>query len=106
MLAPPHGSTPPVGSQKGVRWAHFFFLLVTLLLAFYIRCTYPDVAPYPLQTTLLAFADDMAVVTATARQPLPTTPNTTRATKVLHDVTNYVEGNQLLVHNVKLATMV
>ena len=46
------------------------------------------------------------MVTATARQPLPTTPDTTRATKVLHDVTNYLEGYQLLVHNVKSATMV
>ena len=84
----------------------FVFLLVTLPLAFYIRRTYPDVAPYPLRTTLLAFADDMAVVTATARQPLPTTPDNTRANKVLHAVTNYLEGNQLLVHNVKSATMV
>ena len=37
---------------------------------------------------------------------MPTTLDTTRATKVLHDVTNYLEGNQLLVHNVKSATMV
>ena len=36
---------------------------------------------------------------------LPTTPDPTRATKVLHVVTNYLEGNQLLVHNVKSATM-
>ena len=40
------------------------------------------------------------------RQPLPTTPGITRATKVLHAVTNYLEGNQLLVHNLKSATMV
>ena len=84
----------------------FLFLLVTLPLAFYIRRTYPDVAPYPLRTTPLAFADDMAVVTATARQPLSTTPDTTRATKVLHAVTNYLESNQILVHNIKSATMV
>ena len=63
-------------------------------------------APYLLRTTLLVFADDMAVVTATARQPLPTTPDATRATKVLNDVTNYLEGKQLLVHDVKSATMV
>ena len=63
-------------------------------------------APYPLRTTLLLFADDMAVVTATARQPLPTTLDPTRATQVLHVVTTYLEGNQLLVHNVKSATMV
>ena len=63
-------------------------------------------APYPLRTTLLAFADDVAVVTATARQPLPTTPDPARATRVLHAVTTYLEGNQLLVHNVKFATMV
>ena len=82
------------------------FLHVTLPLAFYIRRTYPDVAPYPLRNTLLAFADDMAVVTATARQPLSTTPDPSRATKVLYAVNNYLEGNQLLVHNVKSATMV
>ena len=46
------------------------------------------------------------MVTATARQPLPTTPDSTRATKVLHDVTNDLKSNQLLVHNVKSATMV
>ena len=63
-------------------------------------------APYPLRTTLLAFADDMAVVTATARQPLPTTPDPAKATRVLHVVITYLEGNQLLVHNVKSATMV
>ena len=33
-------------------------------------------------------------------------PDPTRATKVLHAVINYLEGNQLLVHNVKSATMV
>ena len=48
----------------------------------------------------------MAVVTATTRGLLRTTPDTTRAMEVLHDVTNYLEGNQLLVHNVKSATMV
>ena len=64
---------------------------------FYIRRTYPDVAPYPLRTKLLAFANVMAVVTTT---------DPTRATKVLHAVTNYLEGNQLLVHKVKSATVV
>ena len=106
MWAPLHGSSPPVEFRKGVAEDPFFFLLVTLPLAFYIRRTYPDVAPYPLRTTLLAFADDMAVVTATACQPLSTTPDSTRATNVLHTVTNYLEGNQQLVHNVKSATMV
>ena len=48
----------------------------------------------------------MAVVTATARQPLSTTPDTTMATKVLHVVTNYLEGNQLLVQKVNSVTMV
>ena len=104
------GTTPWVlpasGVLQGGAEGPFLFLLVTLPLAFYIRRTYPDVAPYPLRTTLLAFADDMAVVTATARQPLPTTPDTSRATKVLHIVTTYLESNQLLVHNVKSATMV
>ena len=104
------GTTPWVhrtsGVPQGGAEGPLLFLLVTFPLAFYIRRTYPDVAPYPLRTTILAFADDMAVVTATARQPLPTTPDTTRATKVFHDVTNYLEGNQLLVHDVKSATMV
>ena len=63
-------------------------------------------APYPLRTTLLAIADDMLVVTATARQPLSTSLDPTRATKVLQVFTTYPEGNQLLVHNVKFATMV
>ena len=95
------GTSPWVHSTSGVRQGGaegpFLFQLITLPLAFYIRRTYPDVAPYTLRTTLLAFADDMVVVIATARQPLPTTPDTSRATKVLHDVTNYLEGNQLLV---------
>ena len=71
------GTTPWVRLSSAVPHAGaegpFLFLLVTLRLAFYIWRTYPDVAPYPLRTTLLAFADDIAVVTATARQPLPTT---------------------------------
>ena len=104
------GTTPWVHPASGVPQQvaerPFLFLFVTLRLAFYIRRTYPDVAPYPLRTTLLAFADDMAVLTATARQPLSTTPDPTRAAKVLHFVTTYLEGNQLLVHNVKSATMV
>ena len=97
---------PATGVPQGGAEGPFLFLLVTLLLAFYIRRTYPDVPPYPLRIMLLAFADNMAVVTATARRPLPTTPDPTRATKVLHVVTTYLEGNQLLVHNVKSATTV
>ena len=46
------------------------------------------------------------MVTATARQPLWSSLDPIRATQVLHAVTNYLEGNQLLVHNVKSATMV
>ena len=46
------------------------------------------------------------MVTAIARQPLSTSPDPTRTTKVLHVVTNYPGGNQLLVDNVKSATMV
>ena len=95
-------SRVPHGGAEGP----FLLLLVTPPLAFYIRRAYPEVATYPLRTTLLAFADDMAVVTATARQSLSTTTDPTRATKVLHSVTNYLEGNQLLVHTVKSATMV
>ena len=60
----------------------------------------------PLRTALLAFADDMAIVTATARQPLPNALDNIRANKVLHDVTSYLEKNRLLVQNVKSATMV
>ena len=97
---------PASGVPQGGAEGPFLFLLVTLQLALYIRRMYPDVAPYPLRTTLLAFADDMAVVTATARQPLLTTPDPARATRVLDVVTTYLEGNQLLVHNVKSATMV
>ena len=104
------GTNPWVHSASGVLQGGaegpFLFLLVTLPLAFYIRRTYPDVAPYSLRTALLAFADDMAVVTATARRPLSTTPDPIRATKVLHAVTNHLGANQLLVHNVKFATMV
>ena len=104
------GTTPWVhptnGVPQGGAEGPFLFLLVTLPLAFLIRRTYPDVAPYPLRTTLLAFADDMAVVTATARQPLSTTLAPTRATKLAHAVTTYLEGNRLLVHNVKSADMV
>ena len=58
---------PASGVSQGGAEGPILLLLVTLLLAFYIRRTYPDLAPYPLRTTLLAFADDMAVVTATAR---------------------------------------
>ena len=104
------GTTPWVhpasGVPQGGAEGPFLFLLVTLPLAFCIRRTYPDVAPYLLRTTPRAFTDEMAVVTATARQPLSTTPDPIRGTKVLHAVINYLEGNQLLVHNVKSATMV
>ena len=104
------GTTPWVhpasGVPQGGAEGPFLFLIICLWPAFYIRRTYPDMAPYPLRTTLLAFADDMALVTATARQPLSTTPDPTRATKVLHVVTTYLEGNQLLVHNAKSATKV
>ena len=92
----------PQGGAEGP----FLFLLVTLPLAFYIQCTYPDVAPYPLRTTLLAFADDMAVVTTTARPPLRNAADNIRARKVLHDVTSYLENNRPLVHNVHSATIV
>ena len=94
------GTTPWVHSTSGVPQGGaegpFLLLLVTLPLAFYIQLAYPDVA----------FVDDMAVVAATARRPLSTSPVPTRAGKVLHALTNYLKGNQLLVHTVKSATMV
>ena len=65
---------PASGVPQGGAEGPFLFLLVILSLAIYIRRTYPDVSPYPLRTTLLAFADDMAVVTATASQPLSPSP--------------------------------
>ena len=97
---------PASGVPQGGAEGPFLFLLVTLPLASYIRRTYPDVTPYPLRIRLLAFAEDMEVVTATARQPVSTTPDPSRATGVLQAATTYLEGNQLLVHNVKSATMV
>ena len=84
---------PTSGVPQGGADGPFLFLLVTLPLAFYIRRTYPSVAPYPLRTKLLAFADDMVVVTATAHQPLPDAPDNTRANQVPHDVTSYLEKN-------------
>ena len=48
----------------------------------------------------------MAVATATARQSLPDAPDNVRANQVLHDVTSYLQSTQLLVHNIKLATLV
>ena len=66
----------------------------TLPLAFYLRSTDLDVAPYPLRTMILPFADNMAVVTANARQPLHRAP---AATSGIHpDVPHYVESNMLL----------
>ena len=70
----------PHGGAKGP----FRFLLVTHPPGFYLRRTYPDVAP---GTTFLAFADNMAVATATTRQPLQTTPDATRSTRVMHNIT-------------------
>ena len=96
---------PTSGVQQQGAQGTFLFLPVILKLAFYIQRTYPNVAPYPLQTTLLAFAGDMAVVTATGRQPLPDAPNDTRANQVRHVVTSYLENNRPLGHNVESATM-
>ena len=97
---------PTSGLPQGGAEGPFLFLFVILQLAFYSRRTYPNVAPYPLRITLLAFPDDMAVLTATARQPLPDAPDNTRANQVLDNVTSYLENNCLLVHNLKSATMV
>ena len=90
---------------RGGAESSFLFLPVSLPLALYIRRTYPEVAPYPLRTTLLAFPDDMAVVTATTPQPVPDDPDDTRASQVLQDLTIYLENNRLLVHNIKSDTM-
>ena len=38
---------PTSGVPQGVAEGPFFSLLIILLLAFHIRRTYPDVAPYP-----------------------------------------------------------
>ena len=57
-------------------------------------------------TDYVAFADDMAVVTATTRQPLPNAQNDITANKALHDVTSYLENHLLLVHNVRSASIV
>ena len=94
------------GVPQGGAEGPFLFLLVILPLAFYIRHTYPDVALYPLRTTPLAFADDMAVVAATACQTLPDSQDNLRANMILNDVPSYPKNNQLLVHNVTSATMV
>ena len=106
MWAPPHGSTPPVESRKGVQKAHSSSYSSPSRWRFTSDAHTRTWYNVPHRTTLLAFADDMAVVTATSCQPLSTTPGPTRATKVLHAVTKYVEGKQLLVHNIKCATMV
>ena len=45
----------------------------------------------------------MAVVTATACQPLPDAPDNARANQVLHDDTSYLPSNLPLVYNVKSA---
>ena len=101
MWTPPHGSTQPVESRKGVRKAHSSSYLSPSRWRFtsdaYTRTWHHT--PYGPRSWHLR-------TTATARQPLSTTPDPTRATKVLHAVTNYPEGNQLLVHNVKSAMMV
>ena len=67
---------PTSGVPQGGAEDPFLFLLVTLPLTFYIRRTYPDVAPYPLRTTLLAFADDMGFVPPPPANP-SRTPQTT-----------------------------
>ena len=104
------GTTPwtcrTSGVPQGGAGGPFIFLLVTIPLATYILRTYPDVAPYPQRITFLAFADHMAQATATTRQPLPATPNKTRPTNVLRDVTSSLKSNGLLVDNVHSAASV
>ena len=69
------GTTPRTESTSGVPQGGaegpFLVLLVTLPLAFYVGRTYRDRTSYPLRTTLLLFAYNTTIVTATARQPLP-----------------------------------
>ena len=96
---PTSGTHPTSGVPQGGTEGLFLFLLVTLPLAFYIRRTYPDLAQYPLRTTILKFADDMAVVTATAQQPLPNASSGTTANQVLEDVDICLGSNRLPVHN-------
>ena len=47
----------------------------------------------------------MALVTATAIQPVHYAPYDSRANQVIHDFTSYLEINPLVVHNIKSATM-
>ena len=104
MWAPAHGSIPPWSPERGL--GRPIPLPTRHPPAGVLNPTHiPGRGTIP-PTDLLVFADDMAVVTATDRQPLSTAPDSTRATKVLHAVTNYLLGNQLLVRNVKSATMV
>ena len=63
-------------------------------------------APYPLRTAVLAFADDMAIVTATIRQPLQTARDATCLLRVLHNVTDYLVNNMLLVYSIQSTIMV
>ena len=80
---PPQGPTPPVRSHRRLQKARFSFCLSPSYWPSTYHAPTPTVAPYPLCTTLLAFADDMAMVTATARQRRPTAPDDTRADRVL-----------------------
>ena len=54
----------------------------------------------------MACGAEVAVVTATARQPLRDAPSETRDNQVLHDVTRQLDNNRLLLHTIKSATMV
>ena len=102
------GLTPWTGTDSGVPQGGaegpFFYLLVTLPLAFELARVYPGYAPYLLRSPLINFADNNLLTTATRhRDPenagLPTT--TEQASAILQLTTAYLDAHQLLVHSRK-----
>ena len=102
------GLTPWTGTDSGVPQGGaegpFFYLLVTLPLAFELARVYPGYAPYLLCSPLINLAHDNLLTTATRhRDPgntgLPTT--TDQASAILQLTTTYLDAHQLLVHPCK-----
>ena len=90
-------SKAPQGGAEGP----FFYLLVTLPLAFELARVYPGDAPYPLRSPLINFPEDNLLTTATrhrdpAKAGLPTT--TEQASAILQLTTTYLVAHQLLLH--------